>query len=182
MTSQKWLFEDVFYGSVGPLWPRFMDQVVNTIWKSRLFVPPVWNQNVPLRKNSFQKCSNIFWKLVFLAVIMIDILSLLHFKTRAVIVNQQLGFIVFVGFIWSVIKLYFFSVTVTGNENMNVTFFDIQRNERPCVNSLQGHSSVVLDISFNYNESLLCSCDVDGVVIVWKRELWTNINIMTLLS
>jgi len=56
---------------------------------------------------------------------------------------------------------------VTANENMNVTFFDIERNERPCVNSLQGHSSPVLDISFNYNESLLCSC----IVIVWKREL-----------
>ena len=54
---------------------------------------------------------------------------------------------------------------------MCVYFFDIERETRPCVNKLQGHSAPVLDVSFNCDESLLASCDAQGLVIVWKREL-----------
>lgn len=59
---------------------------------------------------------------------------------------------------------------VSGSEDMSVYFFDIERTNRPCVNKLQGHSAPVLDVCFNYDESLLASCDADGTVIVWKRE------------
>ncbi|XP_074647923.1 WD repeat-containing protein 13-like [Tubulanus polymorphus] len=59
---------------------------------------------------------------------------------------------------------------VTGSEDMCVYFFDIERDQKPCLNKLQGHSASVLDVCFNYDESLLASCDAHGTVIVWKRE------------
>lgn len=61
-------------------------------------------------------------------------------------------------------------VSVTGSEDFTVYFFDVERETKPCVNKLQGHSSPVLDVSFNCDESLLASCDQSGIVIVWKRE------------
>lgn len=38
------------------------------------------------------------------------------------------------------------------------------------VNILQGHSAPVLGISFNYNESLLATSDLQGLVIIWKKD------------
>ena len=49
-------------------------------------------------------------------------------------------------------------------------FLDIERDEKPCVNKLQGHACPVLGVSFNYDESLLATSDQQGLVIVWKRE------------
>ena len=62
--------------------------------------------------------------------------------------------------------------TVSGSEDMSVYFFDVEREQKSCVNKLQGHSAAVLDVCFNYDESLLASCDAQGLVIVWKRETW----------
>ncbi len=59
---------------------------------------------------------------------------------------------------------------VSGSEDMCVYFFDVTREQKSCVNKLQGHSGPVLDVCFNYDESLLASCDAQGLVIVWKRE------------
>uniref|UniRef100_H2ZHU8 Uncharacterized protein n=1 Tax=Ciona savignyi TaxID=51511 RepID=H2ZHU8_CIOSA len=59
---------------------------------------------------------------------------------------------------------------VTGSEDMSVCFFDIERSSKLCVNRLQGHSAVVLAVSFNHDESMLASCDTEGMVIIWKRE------------
>ena len=61
-------------------------------------------------------------------------------------------------------------VVVSGSEDSTVYFFDVQRDTKPCVNKLQGHSGAVLDVCFNYDESMLASCDSYGTVIVWKRE------------
>ncbi|XP_027054020.1 WD repeat-containing protein 13-like, partial [Pocillopora damicornis] len=59
---------------------------------------------------------------------------------------------------------------VSASEDMAVYFFDVERAEKPCVNKLLGHSAPVLDVCWNYDESLLASCDTEGTVIVWKRE------------
>ncbi|PRD35757.1 UNVERIFIED_CONTAM: Wdr13 [Trichonephila clavipes] len=59
---------------------------------------------------------------------------------------------------------------VTGSEDTCVYFFDLVRENKPCVNKLQGHSATVIDVCFNYDESLLASSDASGMVIIWKRE------------
>ena len=61
-------------------------------------------------------------------------------------------------------------IVVTGSEDMCVYFFDVEREQKQCLNKLQGHSAPVLDVCFNYDESMLASCDSQGLVIVWKRE------------
>lgn len=40
---------------------------------------------------------------------------------------------------------------------------------RACVNTLQGHTKAVFSVSFNYDESLLATSDLEGLVIIWKR-------------
>eukprot|EP00118_Oscarella_pearsei_P004689 m.20450 g.20450 ORF g.20450 m.20450 type:complete len:493 (+) comp28019_c0_seq2:150-1628(+) len=59
---------------------------------------------------------------------------------------------------------------VTGSEDMSVYFFDVVREAKTCINKLQGHSAPVLCVCWNYDESLLASCDEEGTVIVWNRE------------
>eukprot|EP00112_Aurelia_sp_Birch-Aquarium-sp1_P007521 Seg1820.2 transcript_id=Seg1820.2/GoldUCD/mRNA.D3Y31 product="WD repeat-containing protein 13" protein_id=Seg1820.2/GoldUCD/D3Y31 len=59
---------------------------------------------------------------------------------------------------------------VTGSEDMTVYFFNVERADQRCLNKLLGHSAPVLDVCWNYDESLLASCDSEGTVIVWKRE------------
>ncbi|XP_046581880.1 LOW QUALITY PROTEIN: WD repeat-containing protein 13-like [Haliotis rubra] len=59
---------------------------------------------------------------------------------------------------------------VSGSEDMCVYFFDITKESKSCVNKLLGHSAPVLDVCFNCDESLLASCDAQGLVIIWKRE------------
>ena len=51
-----------------------------------------------------------------------------------------------------------------------VQLFDATKDQ-PCVNKLQGHSEVVYDVCWNYDETLLASCDGTGTVILWKRVL-----------
>uniref|UniRef100_T1JHG3 Uncharacterized protein n=1 Tax=Strigamia maritima TaxID=126957 RepID=T1JHG3_STRMM len=48
---------------------------------------------------------------------------------------------------------------VTGSEDCCVYVFDIENNRMNCVNKLQAHSSPVLDVCFNCDESLLASSD-----------------------
>ena len=54
-----------------------------------------------------------------------------------------------------------FVSAVSGSEDMAVYFFDVERAEKPCVNKLLGHSAPVLDVCWNYDESLLASCDTE---------------------
>lgn len=58
---------------------------------------------------------------------------------------------------------------VAGSEDSNVYFYDLTRPRHTCVNKLQGHSSPVIGIAWNYGENLLASSDSSGMVIVWKR-------------
>ena len=62
-------------------------------------------------------------------------------------------------------------ISVSGSEDMVVYIFDVERETKPCVNKLLGHSAPVLDVCFNYDESMLASCDSSGTVIIWKRDL-----------
>ncbi|XP_057311161.1 WD repeat-containing protein 13-like [Hydractinia symbiolongicarpus] len=64
---------------------------------------------------------------------------------------------------------------VTGSEDMSVYFFNIDEPQKP-LNTLLGHSSPVLDVCWNYDESLLASCDLEGTVIIWKRQQLKNVN------
>ncbi|XP_065659902.1 WD repeat-containing protein 13 isoform X2 [Hydra vulgaris] len=57
---------------------------------------------------------------------------------------------------------------VTGSEDTSVYFFNIDEPLKP-INTLLGHSAPVLDVCWNYDESLLASCDAEGTVIIWKR-------------
>ncbi|KAF6212349.1 hypothetical protein GE061_012871 [Apolygus lucorum] len=60
---------------------------------------------------------------------------------------------------------------VTGSEDSCVYFLDVESDSdsKAVVNKLQGHSSPVLSVSFNYDESLLSTSDNQGLVIVWTR-------------
>ena len=60
---------------------------------------------------------------------------------------------------------------ISGSLDGGVNFFDVTRDStRPGVNRLLGHAAPTLDVAFNFDESLLASCDASGLVIVWKRE------------
>ncbi|XP_026332983.1 WD repeat-containing protein 13-like [Hyposmocoma kahamanoa] len=60
---------------------------------------------------------------------------------------------------------------VSGSEDSCVYFLDIEgRAEHPVVNKLQGHAHPVLGVSFSYDESLLATSDVSGLVIIWRRS------------
>jgi WD40 repeat protein len=50
-------------------------------------------------------------------------------------------------------------VVCSGCDEGWVGIFDMENDDKPLVNRLQGHSTVVLDVSFNYDESLLASGD-----------------------
>ncbi|KAI8435661.1 hypothetical protein MSG28_003924 [Choristoneura fumiferana] len=59
---------------------------------------------------------------------------------------------------------------VSGSEDAAVYFLDIEgAAAQPVVNKLQGHASPVLGVSFSYDESLLATSDVSGLVIIWRR-------------
>ena len=50
-------------------------------------------------------------------------------------------------------------VVCTGSEDSCVYLYDMERDDKPLVNRLQGHPSTVIDCCFNYDESLLASGD-----------------------
>lgn len=63
-----------------------------------------------------------------------------------------------------------FFLIVTGSEDGSVYFVDIEKvGNKAVVNTLQGHANSILGISFNYDESLLATSDLDGLIIIWKR-------------
>lgn len=57
-----------------------------------------------------------------------------------------------------------------GSEDGNVYIYDMENDDKSLINKLQGHSVVVKDVGFNYDQSLLASGDMNGTVIVWKTN------------
>lgn len=59
---------------------------------------------------------------------------------------------------------------VSGSDAHAVLLYDVTRPAKTAlVNSLQGHTAPVLDVSWAYDETLLASSDASGVVILWRR-------------
>ncbi|KAL6046075.1 WD repeat-containing protein 13 [Balamuthia mandrillaris] len=63
------------------------------------------------------------------------------------------------------------SCVVVGGEDMTIYIINVKEPSpaKAIINKLQGHSAPVLDVAWNYDESLLASCDASGLVILWKR-------------
>ena len=59
---------------------------------------------------------------------------------------------------------------MSGSEDCSVWFLDVERDNKPLINKLQGHSAPVISVSFNYDESLLATSDHSGLVIIWRKE------------
>ena len=65
---------------------------------------------------------------------------------------------------------------VSGSEDCNVYFYadykfmKSKKDEEQFTTKLQGHSSPVLDVCFNYDESLLATSDISGNVFVWRKD------------
>ena len=59
---------------------------------------------------------------------------------------------------------------VSGGEGAEVLVFDVCRKKNALINTLQGHNAPVLDVAWSFDETLLASCDLTGLVIVWKRK------------
>ncbi|XP_023325509.1 WD repeat-containing protein 13 [Eurytemora carolleeae] len=58
---------------------------------------------------------------------------------------------------------------VSASEDGAVYFFQLNKQDRACINKLQAHSCPVLAVSFNSDESFLATSDQSGLIIVWKR-------------
>lgn len=59
---------------------------------------------------------------------------------------------------------------MAGAEDGTLLFFDLERDSRPCINKLLGHSEAVAALGFSHDESLLASADVSNQIIVWRKS------------
>lgn len=63
---------------------------------------------------------------------------------------------------------------VSASEDSSVLIYDVVRlnqHKNALINKLCGHFAPVLDVCWSFDESFLASCDLSGVVIVWKRVM-----------
>lgn len=58
----------------------------------------------------------------------------------------------------------------SGSEDCFLYIYDMNNQESPVVTRLQGHNSPVMDVSINYDQSLMASGDHQGAVIVWRTN------------
>ncbi|KAH3758970.1 calcium calmodulin-dependent 3 -cyclic nucleotide phosphodiesterase 1b [Pelomyxa schiedti] len=54
---------------------------------------------------------------------------------------------------------------VCGSEDSSVYIFDLLRSDNKPINKLQGHSGVVFDVCWSYDETMLASCDQEGTAL-----------------
>ncbi|XP_050438381.1 WD repeat-containing protein 13-like [Adelges cooleyi] len=59
---------------------------------------------------------------------------------------------------------------VTSSEDSCVYFVDVERESNYAVNKLQGHACVTLGVTFNYDETMLATSDIQGIIIIWSRQ------------
>jgi WD40 repeat protein len=63
---------------------------------------------------------------------------------------------------------------VAASEDCGVRIYDICRfgntSKKPLINALEGHTAPVLDVCWSFDETLLASSDLSGLVILWKRR------------
>lgn len=61
---------------------------------------------------------------------------------------------------------------VSGSEDGGVDLFDASggASGKP-IETLQKHSSAVVDVSWSFDETFLASGDVSGKVVLWERKL-----------
>ena len=62
------------------------------------------------------------------------------------------------------------TISVAGAEDGSLLFFDLERDTRPCINKLLGHSGPVIALGFNNDESLLASADEKNQIIIWRKS------------
>lgn len=58
----------------------------------------------------------------------------------------------------------------SGSQDGTLVFFDVERDTKPCINKLLGHSTCVISISYSNDERLLASADQSGQIIIWKKS------------
>ena len=59
---------------------------------------------------------------------------------------------------------------ISGTEDGSLLFFDLERNWKPCVDRLSGHSKPIVFSAFSHDETYLASADTSGQIIVWRKS------------
>jgi len=62
------------------------------------------------------------------------------------------------------------TLAVAGADDGSLLFFDLERESRPCINKLLGHSESVVALGFSHDETLLASSDLKNQMIVWRKS------------
>jgi len=62
------------------------------------------------------------------------------------------------------------TLAVAGANDGSLLFFDLERESRPCINKLLGHSDSVVALGFSHDETLLASSDQKNQMIIWRKS------------